>query len=442
CTDNSDCTLCYQCVEQQCVPKDELCADFYVEELVHVDPVTGEENWREIDLENEQIEKGLKVKFDASISSGNAPWFFFDYGDGTYNSDPTIPTDKHQFYQDRTITLTVYTADWMQWQTVQKTIYVDSGMHWLSTMPYQGVNFRPISYALSEDNQLWAISDSLDLGIADISNPYNLGGFDIVKSLNDAGSYMAAVNYDNLFLLLGGVVEVYDINPFNEVPYVIPSSELEGDYPNSVAAVGHALYVSTYYNNKIHVFDTTSGTPQLVQRISVNSVSKLFTTRTTNYLVSVSLSGAVNVFNIEQPLSPVPLLGSPVQLPPAISPIAAGVSDTMLGYRTNAGTIALLRFSDMAQYEEPPFQTASISYGDFAVGDERLYFLNTVPGNERVYKYNTFNVFEEPYLMADHFYTNQAGMINSFIHDADNEGPIPPVLMIGHNGQGYSSYKP
>ena len=40
CTDNSDCTLCYQCVEQQCVPKDELCADFYVEELTYVDPVT------------------------------------------------------------------------------------------------------------------------------------------------------------------------------------------------------------------------------------------------------------------------------------------------------------------------------------------------------------------------------------------------------------------
>jgi len=178
CTSDGDCTSCYQCVEQICVPKDILCADFKAYKLVAKNHITGEETWEEVDLENEQIEKGLKVKFDASVSSGNAPWYFYDFGDGTYNSDPTIPTDKHQFYQDRTITLTVYTADWMQWQTVQKTIHVDAGMHWLSTMPTVG-DFRPVKYALSEDNHIWAVSGYAKLGVADISDPYNLGAFNI-----------------------------------------------------------------------------------------------------------------------------------------------------------------------------------------------------------------------------------------------------------------------
>ncbi|MBU0906622.1 MAG: hypothetical protein KKE05_00525 [Nanoarchaeota archaeon] len=251
-----------------------------------------------------------------------------------------------------------------------------------------------------------------------------------------------AVNYDNLFIHRNAppnVVEVYAINPFNEVPYILPSSELEGVAPSNVAARGHALYVATYYNNKIHVFDTTSGTPQLVQRIPVNSVEKLFTTQTTNYLVSVSQSGEVNVFDIEQPFSPVQLPGSPVQLPPASGTLSAEVGDTMLGYRVDGYAFILLRLADVAQYEEPPFQTISMSSNNFALGNERIYFIAQVAYLD---KYNTLNVFEEPYIMADNFYTGKSGMINSFIYDADNEGPIPPVLMIGHSGAGYSSYTP
>ncbi|MBU0977249.1 MAG: hypothetical protein KKD18_02440, partial [Nanoarchaeota archaeon] len=445
CTSNDDCTLCYQCVEQQCVPKDELCADFKVYELMSVDPVTGEEDWQKIDLENGEIENGLRVKLDASVSSGNPAWYFFDYGDGTYNPDPSSPTDKHQFFQDRIITLSIYTADWSQWQTVQKTVHVDAGMQWLSTMPYAPgfVTSAPGIYALS-DNQLWIVSVLSSLSVADISDPYNLGGFNVVKEYV-SGVQSVAVNYDNLFVRRNVppaiFVEVYDINPFNEIPYIIPSSEFEGVSPSSVAATEHTLYVATYSNNKIHVFDTTSGIPQLVQRIPVNNVGELFTTQTTHYLVSVSSSGEVNVFNIEQPLSPVQLLGSPVQLPPSYGPLNAKASDTMLSYRTGAYTSILLRFADIAQYEEPPFQTISISSNNFALGDERYYSLTNAGSTAFVDKYNTLNVFEEPYLM-DNFYTGKAGMKSSFILDADNEGPIPSVLMIGHNGAGYSSYTP
>lgn len=90
-----------------------LSAEFKVYQLVYVDPATGEETWEEVVLPNDDapVELGLRLKFDASFSTGAIGLYMWDFGDGTYGSNAV---EMRQCNEDLTVTLTVYNTDYTE----------------------------------------------------------------------------------------------------------------------------------------------------------------------------------------------------------------------------------------------------------------------------------------------------------------------------------------
>ena len=244
----------------------ELTADFTVSWLLSVDP-DGTEHWSDpVDPSEVEIELGLRIRLDASASTGDVAHTYWDFGDGAFGSDEV---ELHAFDQDRSVTLTVYTSDWCQWDIAEKTINVNGGMQQLSSTTWPGHDFLPTRCAVWQ-NQLWAVSGFASLGVLDISDPLNLGTFDIMLPEGSLSSVQSmAANNGKLFLVgSNGVIDVYETDGFSQSDDTIGSGELGGATAREVVAFDDVLFVSAS-DDKIHVFDTSSATSQLVTVLDV-----------------------------------------------------------------------------------------------------------------------------------------------------------------------------
>ena len=418
-------------------PPQGLAANFTVSWLLSVD-ADGTEHWSDaVDPSTVEIERGLRIKLDGSVSTGGATWFLWDFGDGTFGSNPANAAELHAFNQDRTVTLTVYTADWCQWHTVAKTVHVDAGMHQLSSTTWPGHDFLPTRCAVWED-QLWAVSAFSSLGVLDISDPESLDCFDIVLPEGSLSSVQSmAANNGKLFISRAdGVVDIYLTDGFAQSGETISASDLGGAAAREIAAFEDVLFVSAS-DNKIHVFDTSSVSPQAMEVLDVTGGTGQLRLTNSRLLVSVSTGGLVTVFDVQNPACPV-LAGNAVQLPQALIYYVA-VSDDFLAARTNQGT-AVLRFADYAVSADPAVQIVSQTSTTLAVNDDRLYLFDNTTGV--ISKYDITDRFGAAYLVQT-VSTGKATMKNPFPRQTDGVGnPALPSLMIGYTPMGFMSYSP
>ena len=209
----------------------------FVDQLTGVTRAAME--WVEIDLNTEQVERGLRVSLDASSSSPDAAWFFWDFGDGTYGADASVPTDLHGFDQDRTITLTVYNADWTDWGTVSKTIHVRSVMRLLDTGPAVAESAQDMAV---DGSVAWVCHSAGTLSAFDVSDPANVEQLTRVSA--PAGCGIAAAN-GLLFLTANGSgLHIYrsTIPPTHITTYNTYATD--GQSVLDVVAAGNVAYVS------------------------------------------------------------------------------------------------------------------------------------------------------------------------------------------------------
>jgi PKD repeat protein len=396
----------------------ELHADFMVEQLVYVDPETGEETWDVVVLDpDDPIEKGLRVRLNASLSSG-AAWFFWDFGDGTYGSDPN---ELHAFDHDRNVTLTVYTADWSEWDICTKTVYVDGAMQRLSMMPYPGESFCPVREAVL-DNEVWALTSDGHVGAADISNPGDLPAIDIMACAPLSGANGIAAAAGKLFVSRGDSgVDVFLASRTAFAPLgTISSVELGGGYACSVAACENVLYVSA---GDMYLFDVTGDSPSFITTVDVQGGAGDLRLAGADRLVALNDELIISVYDVSLAAQPV-LLEAAVQLPyPYVT--STELSTESVAMRADDCT-AILRFTDLG-LSPVPFQEISQQASRFVVSEDRYYLFDSPNG--RVYKHNIVDVNSPAYLMEE-VAPGTTSMNGGFLYDPDGPGPANEVLMV------------
>lgn len=259
-----------------------LRADFKVYQLVSVDP-QGEEEWVEVRLGDpnnpvdpndpngpDVVELGLRLKFDGTFSTGDVGHYFWEFMDTTCSTDPV---DIHAYSRpgDYHVRLTVYNPPFTESHRVVKTVRVGEGMRSLSLMPSPGVEFRAISYTLI-GNELWALSGRKDIGVADISNPYDLPALQILAGENLTHAHqIVAANGKLVVAKWQDGVDIYqaDRTDFRLLRH-LSVAELNANSAGGVAALGDVVYVSTFEPGQVLVYDiSTPWEPTLLTTLGV-----------------------------------------------------------------------------------------------------------------------------------------------------------------------------
>ncbi|MBU0977744.1 MAG: hypothetical protein KKD18_04980, partial [Nanoarchaeota archaeon] len=396
--------------------------------------------WREIDLENEQIEKGLKVKFDASVSSGNPARYYWDWGDGTYGSGLT---DIHQYSQQRIVTLSIYTADWSQWGTIQKTIHVNSGMQPV----FNGIlnTYPSPSYVNGNDFWYYVLGTSgYKLGHLNLSSVYNTkeeyslpyGPYSVYDFDANSNYLFTIRNNDNYNPPMRLDVRVADIaNPELITFYTSEDFGLSGLH--QVAAVGNYLYIGSYSDNELKVYDFSNPqSPQFVSSLTVpygNGIDKLekigdkaLALLTYNYpnpnrALIIDIKNPTDLHIVEMPSIE------------ALNKVSVMAETTAAFY--NYSTWKMVELNIPQQVSEP----ITISdIWDFSIGEpygqngQRLYGT----GGSYCAKYDITDK-DNAYQM-DQSYCGDLGMngiLAAFLHDPDSEGPEEPhFYAVGSSG--------
>lgn len=302
-------------------PPGELKADFIVEQLVYKDPVSGEEEWQAIDVVGgEQVELGLKVKLNASPSTGPIANYYWQV-DGKY---PTGKEVIHQFTTSgpRTVKLTVYDAAWKS-ATVTKTVHVDGGMTLLSSMPSCYYTFQPQFYAL-DGNRLWVVSYQGQVGTAALAQATALPQMQILAAGPFTSKTGLACSNGRLFVGRGTQgVDIYQADPsaFQLLKNIAPSS-FGVPQITDVCAVGDVLYAATASTTllAIDVKDPTS--PKLVATLALPWTFRLIRVQD-GALLAMRAQGDLRVVDTRDPTAP--SLGAAVHVGTSLSPPFAAV---------------------------------------------------------------------------------------------------------------------
>ena len=236
------------------IPEEEtgpLAARFNAYELVSmvpaVNPATSEqqigadgepvwdEQWREIDLANEQIELGLRIKFDASESTGAAN---FIWGFGGMGESAQYAFSEPGTYQVR---LDAYNATWTELDTVTTTIHVVNRMDLVDVM--SSVN-RDASDMAIDGNIAWVTRRTDELVAIDISNPSNLVRVD---SFSAPSGWRVAAGQGRVYVARGSFgldVHSQAISPGSRSVTTFDTFAADGQYVTDVVADGNLVYIA------------------------------------------------------------------------------------------------------------------------------------------------------------------------------------------------------
>jgi len=435
------------------VPKDELCADFYVEELVHVDPVTGEETWREIDLENEEIELGLKVKFDGSLSTG-AYWYVFDYGGNVYSTDVYSPTDIHNFTMpgNHAVNLQIWNEAGDETNTSpSKTIHVAQGMQTLSVMPFPGERFQPMSFVLV-GNRIWALSSvNKDIGTADISDPNNLPALQTIQpdGLTNKANQIAIGNGKLSVSKQQNGLDIYQADPDNFILLKRMNANEFGNDISGVAgvgAVGNIMYVNVFSSllqqYRLLTYDISNPSqPSLIKEMPLPAGASQMRQVANDALVFKHYpERAFTVFDIREPTNPEQAFV--VDMDTSYCDSIGVTQDRIAAKKIIQGTemgVGIWKLIVPESTEEP----LSIGPKEFYVSyslplgfTENRMFLCTGDSNVALRKYDTTDQRLPPYSMG--YLVEECG-IDGFVFDPDGVGPAKSVLITGSDGPGFAA---
>ncbi len=238
---------------------EELRADFRIEKLVYVDPVSGDEEWEPVGMSaDDPIEYGLRVRLNAEDWSAGAAYYLWDRDGAGFGDYAGVQFRTYIGPDEFNVSLTVYDASAQDTDTITRTIYVDAGMESLSIMPWQEDGARPISFTV-EGTHLWAVTLSGKLGVVDLSNPYDLPRMEIVATDNIDDSDVLATSEGRLFVARQDAgVDVYSADPqgFSLLGSLSPG-DLDADGAAFVGGVGSTLYVGTIMPYELQVYDVS-----------------------------------------------------------------------------------------------------------------------------------------------------------------------------------------
>ncbi|MBU0977163.1 MAG: hypothetical protein KKD18_01995 [Nanoarchaeota archaeon] len=442
CTSNDDCTLrCYPTCNVstgECMPNATVCADFYVEELTYVDPVTGEENWREIDLENEQIEKGLKVKLDAGSFSTHAVRYDWTFP-GYYPSGPEV---MYQFGIDYTVQLIAYDEDWNE-DIITKTIYVDTGMQLLSSMPSPGTVFYPQYYVL-DGNTIWVISSNGLIATADVSNPYALPMLQIMPT--PALQYKYSISYANgrLYVGTGDGVNVYRADPNDFVLlHRFLASEMGSLSTMTVSSVGDMLYIGSSYPDKLWAYDMSNPEqPTLVSSLDL-SLHPSYVIQLANDALLFHASGGTSLALIDIRDAQNPNLSEVIDTGAVLGANYDVVNEYQCVISANNGARMYYILPDIPLNEPlvlSPARVLVTGLGSSGGGlsTTRLYVRN----GQFIAKYDITDWAGPGYLMETFEPQAPMGGVDDFVIDPDGPlGPASGILYVGYSF-GYRAFEP
>ena len=428
-----------------------LTANFTVSKLVAVNQGNCEQVWQEIELDDpgdakdayDQIESGLRVKFDAISSSGESTYRWKQNG-VTFNINQSF-IEAYPGPQTFDMTLQVRTAQSAQ-SSITRTIHVAEGMHLLSAMPYPGEDFYVQRFTVL-DGKVWVVSAMGSLGEADLSSPHALSRLNIVRRNFLPLPMWMTSGSGKLFFARGNAgamsVDAWVASPDNFQPWNIAPLQTAltkaGDSVSALAASGTTLFVGAYPSSKLYVFDIAGNAPVLKRTLDVQGGIGELTIGGSRYLISRSWEGLTTVFDIEGPEDP-QKIGQSFQLLPTLYSLHA--TGSLIAVAGNNNTTLLLRFEELRQGNTMP-RVMNPGGNQFVVSDNRLYQINI--GRQTVSKYDILNAFLVP---AENAYLMESidnvgpGMTLGFLHDPDGAtGPAPEVLMIA-SPYGFMAYQP
>ena len=418
----------------------ELQADFKVYRLASVDPIGGTEEWTEIDLDNEEIELGLRIRLDASSSSGEIHFYSWHLGDGSYGSGDEV---LHSYDEpgEYSVQLTIYDETWMQYDRVVRIVRVGEGMELLSEMPLPGDGFWPVAYAIS-GTEVWTVCLFGLIGVADISNPRELPALEIMP-LEIAGvvSSMAASNGRLYIVESGEGVGIYRADRDNFALLAdLSTTDLGVSGLLGVAAVEDYLYLATQLPDEILVLDVSDpARPVSLDDLTI-SVPGLMTMSQVGDDALVLHDGGflLTVVDIRAPSAPsVALVGDlGTDLNGTIR-----VFEHQLAIEAGMAT-AIVDLAVTADLNMPigigVNRIVNIAGSNTALGRLRLY----TRGYGRVSKYNIAHPGAPGYLM-ERMRPAMDGSSLMFVVDPDGpEGPEGLTLFTAIDVYGFASYVP
>ncbi len=408
-----------------------------VSKLTHVDAQTGQETWVSIP-DGEEIELGLRVKFEASQLTAGANLITWSFLDGSGSSQPA-PTHAYDTPGTYAVQLTVYDQNWIPY-TITKTIHVAQGMHMLSMMTAPGQTFRP-TVQCRIGNTVWAGSDYAALGVADISTPTALDSFQIMLPIGSFSSVQSmAVTENRLFAVKAEGNGLSQIRVLRTSPTfgdlgVMPATVLDGHNPIRVASLGTTLYVALSNEPSIYVLDVSSGEAVHISTLEVSGTTggDLFTARGQMLIClhSNGSNGALTFFDASNNTSPNAL---PFSVPlPFGSNYTLRASDEAIAVKSNVGT-SVIRLDGILEGSIPFVQTFPVIGVDFVANATRFYLYSDVH-HGTISKYDITN-WEQPPVLMQELNTQQGQMTTPFLYAPGGVG-TDPVLFFGFNPGGY-----
>ncbi len=444
---DGDVGLARDTIEVVASEPEELSADFTIEQLVAVTPlvdpngdVDWEEDWDPITLPNagNPVEKGLRIKFVAP-TQGNPAWTFWDFGDGTYCNDAIA---YHQCSRNLTVTLTVYNADWTEWDIVTKTVHVDEGAQFLAETPHPGFVFKP-RHCVLDGSEVWSISTDGDIGWCDVSDPAALAPISRMPIDGIADYYGLAHANGRLYVARGtGGVSVYNADPGDfYLLREMPPSELMASYVMGVAAVEDILYV-TSGTSDIHAFDVANlADPQPRESIDVGFEAIYMAQLDDVALVAHGWgSASFVVIDVRQPALPVIACTHTMEAGRTLCGLA-GVGGMRFAIGATGGSVVsevVVPADDqttlaLAPVRELPFGASA----DAALTRGRAYLRQF----ETIRKFNVVDPAEAVYLQQE-FDVVTPAQCAAFVYDPDGPGgPEPEMPFFGY-AFGYKAYLP
>lgn len=425
--------------------QDTLSADFKVEKLVYVDPVTGEERWDPVGMSlDDPIEYGLQVRFDGTLSESAAHFRWFINGAGFGTLEP-VQFETYTGPAEFDISLKVYDASTQNTDTITKTVYVGRGMESLSIMPWRESGSHPMSYTLA-GTELWAVTLSGKLGVVDIWDPYDLPELTIVATENIDESDMLASSNGRVFVARQEAgVDVYlaDRDNYALLGQLTPG-DLNAYAAAFVGAVGDTLYVGTMSPYQIQVYDVSHlddsrlpAVPTYKSAIDVNDGIVAGWQLGNDALVVRNTDLTLTIVDIRDPLNP----REGVVLDPETTWISrAGTAGNLVYAVTPEGTKIweLVIPGDSADpIDAVPWAAFSETLVPLGVTAGRLYAQH----NNALTKYNVV-VRNETYLM-DFMNPNGEGLFGGLLFTpADPALPQGPVVIVGTSTSTFESISP
>lgn len=418
-----------------------LQADFKVYRLVYVDPVDGTEEWVEVDLENEEIELGLWVTFDAASSTGPAANYIWMFMDSTFDNTEQV---LHAYDEpgDYDVTLTVYNDTWTESDTVAKTVHVAEGMHFVSMVSNVGGTFIPVDYTFLGDD-LWGISATGVIGVVDISDVRAPGEVSIMETEPTLSVRSLVASSDNkLFVARGSAgIEVYRASrdAFSRLDaQSIPTEALGGNSAGALAVIDDVLYVRAYPSHEIYLFDTTNSA-SLGGALALPDGVKDMAPAGPDLLAVLGDTGTLAVLDVTTPANPV-LVGDPIDL----SAVSMKVGPTRIAARVSEG-IALLDLDHLVYYasQGPDVQIpiAAVNTTDYAASEHYLYRVNG--SAQTILKYCVVDP-NASYLMEE-IEAITFGMTEPCVHDPiqppDGPDVVRNALLVQFSGGAFKVFK-